>query len=68
MLIPILIREASELKILPKSGKGHNFLDPPQDVLDFLDQIWEQFEIGRILNFGYPTPQKKNKVKTLKIA
>ena len=48
-----------------KGGKVHNFLAPPLDVLDFfefgknlkfdpppLDLIWENFQIGKILNFG----------------
>ena len=43
------IREASELKNDTKSGKVHNFLDPPlpQDVLDF-------FEFGKNSKFDDP--------------
>ena len=71
------IREASELKNFTKNGKSPSL---PNDILDFFefgkywkfdnwDLIWEKLEIGKILNFGTPPPQKKNhKLKTLKIA
>ena len=76
------LREASESKNVPKSGKTPQFSFPPhpQDVLDFfefgenwkfddppLGLIWEKFEIGKISNSGN-LPSEKKKLKTLKIA
>ena len=76
--------ESTTFSTSKKVEKVHNFLDSPlpQDVLDFLefgenwkllepppsDLIREKFEIGKILNFGNPPSEKKNKLKTLQIA
>ena len=66
-----LVREACELKIVPKSGKSPPPL--PQDVLDFFefgknwkfddpppsDLIWEKLKLGKLRILGPPPHRKK---------